>query len=308
MTRSDTGKGISMNIRQIEAFHAFMETGSVTHAGERLGISQPAVSKLLKGFAESCGFKLFMRSNGRLIPTLEARLVAAEVERLIAGTERIARVAAAVRNREWGQVTVAALPALATRYLPQALSPFLAEQRDLHLTLQSRASPRIAELVMAQQVDIGLSVLPFDHPDVTAEAVVRFDLMCFLPAQHPLAGKACIGVEDLRNEPFISLERDDCSLMTIDRAFQMRGVQKRNRIEVPMSETACSFVANGIGVSILPPFVGVDYPSDRLVRRPLLPKTSMDIWLLTSSRRPLSLAAQQLVDFIRAALAPFHQG
>jgi DNA-binding transcriptional LysR family regulator len=290
-----------MNIRQIEAFHAFMETGSVTHAGERLGISQPAVSKLLKGFGESCGFKLFMRSNGRLVPTLEARLVAAEVEKLIAGTERIER------NREWGQVTIAALPALASRYLPRALSPFLAEQRDLRLTLQSRASPRIAELVMAQQVDIGLSILPFDHPDVTAEAVVRFDLMCFLPAQHQLAGKATVGVEDLRNESFISLERDDCSLMTIDRAFQMRGVQKRNQIEVPMSETACSFVANGIGVSILPPFVGMDYPSDQLVRRPLLPKTSMDIWLLTSSRRPLSLAAQQLVEFIRATLIQFQQ-
>jgi len=296
-----------MNIRQIEAFHAFMETGSVTHAGERLGISQPAVSKLLKGFGESCGFKLFMRSNGRLVPTLEARLVAAEVEKLIAGTERIERVAAAVRNREWGQVTIAALPALSSRYLPRALSPFLAEQPDLHLTLQSRASPRIAELVMAQQVDIGLSILPFDHPDVTAEAVVRFDLMCFLPARHPLAGKATVGVEDLRNESFISLERDDCSLMTIDRAFQMRGVQKRNQIEVPMSETACSFVANGIGVSILPPFVGMDFPSDQLIRRPLLPKTSMDIWLLTSSRRPLSLAAQQLVEFIRATLVQFQQ-
>jgi DNA-binding transcriptional LysR family regulator len=261
----------------------------------------------LKGFGESCGFKLFMRSNGRLVPTLEARLVAAEVEKLIAGTERIERVAAAVRNREWGQVTMAALPALASRYLPRALSPFLAEQRDLRLTLQSRASPRIAELVIAQQVDIGLSILPFDHPDVTAEAVVRFDLMCFLPARHPLAGKATVGVEDLRNESFISLERDDCSLMTIDRAFQMRGVQKRNQIEVPMSETACSFVANGIGVSILPPFVGMDFPSDQLIRRPLLPRTSMDIWLLTSSRRPLSLAAQQLVEFVRVALGQFQQ-
>ena len=95
--------------------------------------------------------------------------------------------------------------------------------------------------------------------------------------------------------------------MTIDRAFQMRGVQKRNQIEVPMSETACSFVANGIGVSILPPFVGMGYTSDQLIRRPLLPKTSMDIWLLTSSRRPLSLAAQQLVEFIRAALIEFQQ-
>src|SRR4051794_32383621 len=90
-----------VNIRQIEAFHAVMETGSVTHAGARLGISQPAVSKLLKSFAESCGFKLFLRSNGRLLPTREARLVAAEVELLVSGTERVERVAAAVRNREW---------------------------------------------------------------------------------------------------------------------------------------------------------------------------------------------------------------
>ncbi|MBM6595137.1 LysR substrate-binding domain-containing protein [Microvirga pudoricolor] len=296
-----------MNIRQIEAFHAVMETGSATHAGERLGISQPAVSKLLKSFAESCGFALFSRSNGRLVPTREARLVAAEVELLISGTERVERVAAAVRNREWGQITIAAMPALATRFLPQALSPFLKAQPDLHLTLQSRASPRIAELIIGQQVDVGLSVLPFDHPDIDAEAILRFDFMCFLPADHPLASKEAIGVEDLRNEAFISLERDDCSLMTIDRAFQIRGVQKRNRIEVPMSETACSFVANGVGVSILPPFIGVDYAQNRIVRRPLIPKTSMDIWVLTSSRRPLSLAAQQLVDFIRTALRPFCQ-
>jgi hypothetical protein len=33
----------------------------------------------------------------------------------------------------------------------------------------------------------------------------------------------------------------------------------------------------------------------------------MDIWLLTSSRRPLSLAAQQLVEFIRADLVQFQQ-
>ena len=296
-----------VNIRQIEAFHAVMETGSVTHAGARLGISQPAVSKLLKGFAESCGFKLFLRSNGRLLPTREARLVAAEVELLVSGTERVERVAAAVRNREWGQITLAAMPALAARFLPQALSPFLAAQPNLRLTLQSRASPRIAELVIAQQVDVGLSVLPFDHPDLTTEAILRFDFMCFLPGGHPLAEKESVGVEDLRNESFISLERDDCSLMTIDRAFQMRGVPKRNRIEVPMSETACTFVANGIGVSILPPFIGIDYPADRVVRRPLNPRTSMDIWVLMSRRRPLSLAAQQLVDFIRTALRPFSQ-
>jgi DNA-binding transcriptional LysR family regulator len=60
------------NIRQIEAFNAVMKVGSVTKAAETLFVSQPAVTKLLKSFEESCGFDLFSRSTGRLVPTPEA--------------------------------------------------------------------------------------------------------------------------------------------------------------------------------------------------------------------------------------------
>ncbi|WP_377841626.1 LysR substrate-binding domain-containing protein [Bosea sp. UC22_33] len=296
-----------MNIRQLEAFHATLQTGSATRAAEKLGITQPAVSKLLRALADTCGFQLFVRTDGGLTPTHDARLLAVEVDRMFSGTERIARLARAVRDREWGEVSVTAPPALSTRYLAHALAPFLAEQPDLHFTLQSRSSPRIAELVAAQQLDIGLSVLPFDHPHVRAEKIMRFRMVCILPASHPLAGRDEIRIEDLRNEPFISLARDDCSLMTIDRAFQINGVQKRHRIEVPLSETACSFVANGVGVSIVPPFVGLDYANDKLARRRLLPETHMDVWMLTPSARAPSLAAERLADCIRAAVAPFDE-
>lgn len=294
-----------MNIRQLEAFHATMETGSVTRAGETLGISQPAVSKLLRSFADSCGFQLFVRSGGRLVPTLEARMLASEVERMFSGTKRIARIASAVRNREWGEVSLAAPAALATRYLAQTLSPLFVEQPDLHLTLQSHKSPRILELVASQQVDIGLSVLPYEHPNVNAEVLMRFEMVCVLPPHHPLAKQDVVSISDLGDDPFISLPRDDCSLMTIDRAFQIKGVQKRNRIEVPLSETACSFVANGVGISIVPAFAGRDYNDDQLVRRPISPETLIDVWLLTPNTQPLSLAAEKMVEFLRHAVKPF---
>ena len=294
-----------MNVRQLEAFQATMETGSVSRAAQRMGVSQPAVSKLLRAFADTCGFGLFVRSGGRLVPTQEARMLSAEVDRMFSGTERIARLARAMKNREWGEVSVAAPAALATRYLAQALAPFLKTQPDLHFTLQSRNSPRIAELVAAQQIDIGLSVLPSDHPHVDAEIIMRFDMICILPADHPMAKRPAITLDDLRNEPFISLARDDCSLMTIDRAFQVYGVQKRTVIEVPLSETICGFVANGVGVSVVPPFVGLDYSASQLVRRKLLPATPMAVWMLTPNTRPPSLAAQRLAELIRVAVAPF---
>ncbi|WP_246708023.1 LysR substrate-binding domain-containing protein [Ensifer oleiphilus] len=93
--------------------------------------------------------------------------------------------------------------------------------------------------------------------------------------------------------------------MTIDRAFQIKGVQKRNRIEVALSETACCFVANGVGVSIVPSFVGLDFGSDVLVRRSIVPETTIDLWLLTPRNHPRSLAASKLIDLLRQAVAPF---
>lgn len=294
-----------MNIRQLEAFHVVMETGSVTLAGERLGISQSAVSKLLKSCGDSCGFKLFTRSGGRMLPTSDARLLAHEVERLFSGTDRIRQLARAVRDRAWGQVTVAAPAALSARFLALALGPMMTEDNDIQVTLVSQSSPRIAELVAAQQIDVGLSVQPFDHPQVASESVMRFAMNCALPAGHRLADREVISIEDLRNERFIGLARDDCSIMTIDRAFQLQGVQKQTHVLVPMSETACDFVASGAGVSIVPPFVGLGYTADRVVRRPLLPLTTMEVWLLMPKTRSPSLAAQKVAEVIREAMQPF---
>jgi DNA-binding transcriptional LysR family regulator len=232
-------------------------------------------------------------------------MLAVEVAKMFSGTARVARLADAVRNQEWGEITLVAPPALTTRFLAQSLAPLLADQPDIHFTMRSLPSPRIIDLVAAQQVDIGLSVLPFEHPNVEAERLVRFEMVCVLPAGHSLADKAVIDLEDLGSDPFVSLARDDCSLMTIDRAFQIKGVQKRNRIEVPLSETACCFVANGVGVSIVPSFVGLDFGPDMLIRRRIIPETTIDLWLLTPKNHPRSLAANKLIDFLRQAVAPF---
>ena len=296
-----------MNHRQLEAFHAVIHTGSVTRAAERMGISQPAVSKLLKGMGDHCGFPLFVRNGNGLVPTKEGQLLAVEIDRLFAGTARIERIAEAVRDDGLGVVTLAAMPAIAARFLPGILAPILRDRPDLHLTLQSMPSPRIGDAVAAQHAELGLSVLPFEHAEVDAEVILRFDMVCVLPARHRLARRDVIRAADLCDEKFVSLVRDDCSLMTIDRALQMHGVHKRHWLEVPSSEAACAFIAGGAGVSILPSFVGLDLPASRLVRRRLEPETLVDLWLLTSRITLATGASDYVAGRLRAAFAPFNR-
>lgn len=294
-----------MNTRQIEAFKAIMEVGSVTRAAELLNISQPAVSRLLKAFEQNCGFTLFDRIGGRLVATSAAQRLITEVERVFSGVDRIEAVAQSLREGRSGRVTVASFPALALRVLPDALAAHLAEREDVELVLQSRTSRRIGELVTNQQVDLGLSLLPIDHPHVHYEELVRFRMVCVVPAGHPLAGVAVIRPPDLRDLPFVTLGTEDRSRFGIDEVFHEANVHRRIRIEAQMAETACSFVANGLGVAIVPPMVVDAYQDPRIVARCFEPAVKMSVWLLMPTPISPTCATLEIRDRIRQALAVY---
>src|SRR3546814_16987942 len=69
--------------RMMEAFNAVMEAGSVSAAARCLGVSQPAVSRLLKQFEVELGFALFHRAKGKLMPMPEAHRLSSSEERRV---------------------------------------------------------------------------------------------------------------------------------------------------------------------------------------------------------------------------------
>jgi DNA-binding transcriptional LysR family regulator len=88
-----------INARQVEAFRAVMVTGSMTSAAELLGVSQPAVSRLIRDFELAVTFRLFARRGNQIAPTPEAVSLLSEVERAFVGLARIAEHATAIRSQ-----------------------------------------------------------------------------------------------------------------------------------------------------------------------------------------------------------------
>src|SRR5262245_42914384 len=68
--------------REIEVFASVMLHGTTTKAADALNITQPAVSKTLVQLTNKAGFQLFKKSRQRLIPTPEAHMLYAEVQRV----------------------------------------------------------------------------------------------------------------------------------------------------------------------------------------------------------------------------------
>jgi DNA-binding transcriptional LysR family regulator len=294
-----------MNVRQIEAFQAVMATGSVTRAGERMSISQPAVSQLIAQFERSCGFRLFERQGSKIAPTREAEALYNEVQRMFVGVGQIARVAAALREQSWGALSLAAFPAIARKVVPDIVWAFCLTHPETSFRLESMRSRSLIDAVAAQHVDIGLSFLPGDRTEVESTHLQRLRGLCILPASHRLAERSVITASDLANEDFVSLGPQDHSRLIIDRVFDEAKVPRRSRIEAGQSETAFSFVAANAGVAVVDPISAHNNEDHRVAIRPFEPPVFFDIWLIRpKASRPFNLV-DGFVAYLRERLTDF---
>ena len=75
--------------KYIEAFSAVISCGSISAAAKHLGVSQPAVSQLIKKLEDSVGVPLFVRRNGVIYPTARAESLRDDVDDLLMQLDKI---------------------------------------------------------------------------------------------------------------------------------------------------------------------------------------------------------------------------
>lgn len=291
-----------LSYRQVEAFRAVMIAGTTTGAAELLYISQPAVSRLLNDFEVAVKIKLFDRHHKRLAPTPEALLLFEEVERSFVGIDRLANMAEELRDFQRGSLKVAAMPAIALGFLPRVMQKFSQHHQGVNLTLQVRSSQQVADWIATQHFDVGIGAINVADPALAVEVLGEAALVCALPANHPLAEKAVIVPEDLRDQPFISLGPEQSVRYKVDDVFEKARVSRQLVFDTQLSHVACSFVDAGSGVALIDPITALHFSSDNLVFRPFEPWVSFSYHLLYPAHRSRSRATEEFSQLLKQEL------
>jgi len=267
---------MKLNFRQLEAFKAVVETGTVSQAAEVLHVSQPAVSKLVFNFERAVGFSAFNRVRGRLRPTPEGMMLYKEIERAFVGIRQISQAAQDIRELKHGRLVLGVMPALANGFIQEVTTAFLADRPKVSVTMHARSSRKVIEWLAVQQLDLGIVAGGLDHPGVAAEALCRADAVCVLPPNHRLADRDVIEPPDLEGESFVSLTTLDQIRPRIDHPFQEANVRRILRVDTPMASSACAFVAKGAGVSIVDPFTAHEFLGAAIIVKPFRPAIHFD--------------------------------
>lgn len=266
-----TGRPRHLNLRQIEAFKAVIEIGSISSAAQMIHISQPAMSKLIAHFEADTGLKLFDRVKGRLAPTESGMRLYEEVGRVFDGVRQIEKAAAAIRRQERSQLAVGVLPALSGDFIQRVLTSLLKERPNVLCSVQSIGSQWIVDWVIARKLDVGLVGAGFDNPYVVLEPLMEHPLVCIMPPEHPLATKKLVEPRDLDQLPFVSFPPDSYTGRDVAEMFEAHGVSPQIVFVSNVAPTVCAFVAAGLGVALMHPLMASTL-GQRVVMRAFEPK------------------------------------
>lgn len=283
-----------MNYKQLEAFRAVMEAGTVTGASELLRIAQPSVSAHIANLEHALKIQLFIRRAGRLVPTAEATLLNEEVGGIVKGMTRIRRLADDISQLDAGRLTIGIYPALSSIVLPRFLQGFTSRHPKVRVSIFPNTSLRIAELTASRQIDVGLIQMPVVDPAISCDLIFEAECVCIAPLDHPFVHENAISPSHLGDMTFISLGHDDRSRQDVDRVLDDAGVSIDRRFETPFADTACALVAQGMGVSVVDPFSASRWEG-QLVIKPFVPRLLCHVYV-TRNRSKVSSLLQQVFE------------
>lgn len=295
---------MALRFRQIQAFHAIIETGTVTGAAALLGISQPGISNLLAQLERETRLKLFDRTHGRLVATPEADLLFHEVDTVVRGLDHVTQTVTDLQNKQAGQLQIASQHSISFGFMPKLIAQFARERPDMTISFQSQYSPKIQEWVQAGLFEIGICELPLLH-DTLQAIPLRVDTLLAMPADSPLARFDVLTPALLEGAPFIVMGPEHMTHRRLREAFDNAGISLKARVHSHLFKNLLDFVKEGMGVALLDPFV-LNYDNEGgIVTRPFYPAIQMDMAVITSKARPLSTIGQDFLALLLSELEPY---
>jgi DNA-binding transcriptional LysR family regulator len=297
---------MNVSLRQLRVFQAVAAERNFSRAGERIGLTQPAVSRAVTELEGQLGLRLFDRTTREVAPTEAGRSLAGHLDRLIDELETALLDVQGMATDRRGRVRVASSPTLSANLIPACISAAARRLPGIELVLLDRVQQDGLASIRSGEVDFGAVIDPAEADDLHCETILREPFCLVCPADHPLARRAAVPWEALAAHPLVLLDHVSGSRRLIDRALARHGVQPEVAQQLGHPTTVFRMVDAGLGISVLPRLALSPADTAGLAVRPLLPRVDRAVVLARRRNRALAPRAQEVWELVRTVARARH--
>lgn len=289
-----------MTFTQLEIFAVVSELRSFTGAGQRLGISQSAVSHALKQLETEWGVTLLARGPTGIEITEVGSSLLLRVRELLNASDAIQQEIAAVRGLNRGVLRIGSFGTTSSLHLlPRILKQFAQRYPAIDVYVDEGEDAEVNRWLIERRVDVGFVTLPDERFDTVP--LVEDQFVALIPASHPLATKKAVSLPDLSAMPFMMTLAGSAS--AIQRLFEQARLRPAVKQRYAQLITIIKMVEHGAGFSIvadlaLPNQIMALCPG--VTKRPLAPRAKRTVGLAVLKREHASPAVEAFLKVAKS--------
>lgn len=290
---------MDVDTRLLRYFNAVAEEGHLTHAAERLFVSQPALTKQIKQLETQLGVTLFTRSRSGMALTEAGKALAERVPAVLADWDEAARATRSTGSQAARVLRVGYHASGANEATQEIVAEFMGRHPGWTVEMHQAAWTNPSAGLVDGDVDAALVRLPFPgEQDFREEVLFTEPRWVALPTAHPLAaGTDPVPFQELLDEPFVAAPPETGRWRDYWLAIDERhGHPVRIGAVTGHRDDFLNAIANGYGIGLAPESATRYYTRPGVTYRPVTGVTPTQVaiaWTHAADTNPV------VQDFVR---------
>jgi len=293
-----------MDFDQLRTFLEVAKQSSFSRAGQKVFRSQSAVSAQIRQIESEYGERLLDRSGKTVRLTPAGEVFREYAQRMLSLRDESLRAVADHGNDPRGVLALGANEATCLYVLPNVFAEYLRLYPSVQVSIYRNFSHKILERLDSGAIDVGIVTLPVKMPMLKVRTIFRDRLVLMVSADNPLAQHDKVPISMVVEQPLI-LPRTGFTRRIMDKLFRPYRDKLHVRMELPSIGMIKSFVAAGLGVSLISESFARDEVQSGKVKLIALKdnELSRELGLAYRRNRSLPRAAEVFIELLQRRTA-----
>ena len=287
-----------VDLANLSAFIAIAEVGSFSGAGERLHLTQPAISKRIAALEQQLETRLFDRLGREVSLTEAGRALLPRAYQIINVLEDTRRALTNLNGEVTGRLTLATSHHIGLHRLPSILREFTRRYPNVALDIQFLDSEVAYDEILHGRAEVAVITLAPEPYGLIRAVHIWDDPLDFVAAhEHALAKQDVVELADIARHPAVFPGGNTFTHHIVQRLFEAQGLSPNIAMSTNYMETIKMMVSIGLAWSVLPRTM-----LDEQVARLPLPgiQLSRQLGYIVHTERTLSNAARAFMALLEA--------
>lgn len=294
------GDDSEMEIRHLHYFIEVAKQKNFTKAAEKLYVSQPTISKMVKSLEEELGTILLERRNREVILTDAGKAIFLQAQSIVTSFKNLHQNLEDVVGLNTGQITIGLPPMVGGRFFAPVIGEFARQYPNITLQLVETGARSVESGIEEGELDVGVVVLPFKRDIFQYFSFVRDPLRLIVPPDHPLALKKVATYAELKDESFVFFAEDFTLHERILERCHQSGFKPKVMCKSSQWDFIAEVVAAKLGIAFMPQRLCLKLESNKIYTVALEdPPIEWHLAVIWNENRYLSYATRKWLEFTR---------